>query len=431
MERHQLWPSRPTQRLEESFSSWFTRLSLANGLSASELYRAALPGARLYRADQDRNAPEGLIAELACRTDITEQTLRGMTFRRWHSSLVGDDDGHRKLPWLPAAASWASKQSYGQQYCPMCLAGDEVPYFRLHWRLAFTTVCAEHGVLFLDRCPACAAAVQPMYCPPNVESAAICWRCGFDLRRAETDEAISVRAIGRESRYLRALHDNWYAVDGIGPLHSVIFFALLWRIYRLTACGRFAHSIRAAVIARRPELRRAISAPAIKEVERLNPRSRHWLLAVVDDLIEDWPARFVSAAHCSGISARHLLKDKRHEPFAFVSAVESYLSTSHRNYSEAEAMSAKACLMRSGKRPTARALTEYTGHKIGHLRARAEPAREALPYGTHRYWKIDGVSPEIRAKAKHAAKRDGDNIGAWVEKALASTLARRADSDTL
>ncbi|WP_420723127.1 hypothetical protein [Hwanghaeella sp. LZ110] len=34
----------------ESFSSWFSRLALGNGLTPRELYRIALPGARCIAA---------------------------------------------------------------------------------------------------------------------------------------------------------------------------------------------------------------------------------------------------------------------------------------------------------------------------------------------------------------------------------------------
>ncbi|HBM11216.1 MAG TPA: hypothetical protein DD390_00820 [Rhodospirillaceae bacterium] len=72
-----------------------------------------------------------------------------------------------------------------------------------------------------------------------------------------------------------------------------------------------------------------------------------------------------------------------------------------------------------------------TGRKIGKLENAAQPSALRLAYGKHRYWKLDGISPLIRAKAKRAATRDGDNIGPWVEKAIIAILAQRSDSDIL
>lgn len=41
------------------------------------------------------------------------------------------------------------------RYCAECLKGDEIPFFRKAWRLAFNYVCVEHGVLLRNSCPAC------------------------------------------------------------------------------------------------------------------------------------------------------------------------------------------------------------------------------------------------------------------------------------
>lgn len=63
------------------------------------------------------------------------------------------------------------------------------------------------------------------------------------------------------------------------------------------------------------------------------------------------------------------------------------------------------------------------------LRCLAPTKRKCLPYGTHRYWKLDGVSPETRAKVKKAAKLAGENVGSWVERALREKL--KAPAPTL
>lgn len=46
------------------------------------------------------------------------------------------------------------------QYCPQCLGDDEVPYFRLQWRLAFTLICDRHLVKLAAHCHACGSRIN-------------------------------------------------------------------------------------------------------------------------------------------------------------------------------------------------------------------------------------------------------------------------------
>lgn len=41
------------------------------------------------------------------------------------------------------------------RYCSHCLREDEVPYFRLEWRLASSILCRDHGILLRETCPHC------------------------------------------------------------------------------------------------------------------------------------------------------------------------------------------------------------------------------------------------------------------------------------
>lgn len=429
-----LWPYRPRMEPGESFSSWFSRLALSNGLTPRELYRIALPGARMYRCDLDRAAPEVLLANLAERTGMNMTSLEHSTFRRWHGSLIGGTVEDAKHPWLPAASCYARTQSHGQQYCPECLAGDDIPFLRLEWRLAFTTTCREHKTLFRDRCPKCAASIAAAYASLGTQTMAECWKCGFDLRFTTSDTDIFRQVIPdeHERRYMRALKEGWGLLGRSGPpIHAFLFFSVLWQLYRMVAAGRFSRPLRIAVCEQNPELAAAIPTPAIKQVERHPPAARRLLLAVTDELLNEWPKQLVLAAEKAGITSGDILKDRRNQPFALVSAIEKHLSKPLRIYSVQESDAVVSLLARNGISPTVKALRELTGRKIGRLENAAQPSSLRLAYGKHRYWKLDGISPSIRAKAKRAATRDGDNIGPWVEKAIIAVLAQRSDSDIL
>lgn len=409
------WPFRPKPERNESFASWFCRTAWANGLSAAELYPVALPGARLYRLDLDRFACDALIENLATYTGIPAHDLRPRTFRAWAGSLFEHDDGQGKLLWLTPAGLRQHATSFGQQACPLCLREDGVPHLKRQWRLAFVTACETHGALLIDRCPACAAPIQPLYAPVSDGGMTLCWNCGFDLGDADVelvDDHAAQRAL------LRSAHEGWGELGDYGPVRSLSYFRILWTVYRLLATGRFALPLREWTGGPEPPS----GIPRIKEVERLNPRCRHALVTMDFGLMQDWPHRFVSACRDVGISTRVLLKEAERTPFALWEPATDYLSAPVTEITEADVTSAKAWLKRHGKRPTYRALQDLLGTHFQAHRTLALPTHKHAPYGTHRYWKLDGVSPEVRAAAVRAAHKKGENTGAWVDRVLRESL---------
>jgi len=72
-----------------------------------------------------------------------------------------------------------------QQFCPICLAEEETPYFRQGWRRASVMICRRHRLGLLDRFPACRQGLAPFnqrWLVPQHQ----CAVCGFDLRRAKS-----------------------------------------------------------------------------------------------------------------------------------------------------------------------------------------------------------------------------------------------------
>jgi hypothetical protein len=114
----------------------------------------------------------------------------GLLYRKFKLSGV--------LHWILALKMYHRKpEGYGLQFCPACLAEDEIPYFRKRWRVAFNTVCTKHGTMLCDRCPECGTAIAfhrlDMAGPQSLEIGTVsyCHSCGFDLRAASTEEPIS------------------------------------------------------------------------------------------------------------------------------------------------------------------------------------------------------------------------------------------------
>ncbi|MFC1672745.1 TniQ family protein [Pseudomonadota bacterium] len=411
----ELWPYRPRPIQDESFSSWFCRIAWANGLSAAELYAVAFPGARMFRLDLDRFAGDALIENLSAHTGIPPSDLRSRTFRHWAERVFEHDDGQVKLAWLPPAGLFRSSKSFGQQICPQCLRETDTTYLKKTWRLSFVSACDLHRTLLIDRCPACAAPIQPLYASPSDLAMSLCWNCGFDLRYVLTDRVVDLTA---QTALLKIAHDGWSEMGDYGDVHAVSFFCILRKIYRLLATGRFALPLREWVGDKEPPA----GIPRIKEIERLNPRCRHALVNMAANLIRDWPHRFIQACREVGISTRVLLKDPTHMPFALWEPVSLQLSNPVFKATQADIKSAKTYLCAHGQRPTYRALMDLLGLHFHAHRNLALPANKHAPYGTCRYWKLDGVSPKVRAAAKQAARREGESVGGWVDKALRRAL---------
>ena len=411
----ELWPFRPRPLEDESFASWFARTAWANGLDPSELYAVALPGARMFRIDLDRFACGELIENLSAHTGAPADDLWARTLQAWAGRLFDHDDGHNKLIWLPPAGTHQTSKSFGQQVCPRCLQEDAVPYLRQHWRFSFVTTCKTHGILLIDRCPSCAAPIQPLYTPVSAGAMYTCWKCGHDFREVVTQHEDNHAA---QQTLLQIVDEGWGQLEGYGSVYALNYFRILWTIYRLLATGRFALPLREWIDDTEPPT----GIPRIKEIERLNPRCRHALVIMALGLMQDWPHRFMTACVDVGISSRVLLKNSQQMPFALWEPITQYLSEPVGKITRSDIKNAKASLKAQDVRPTYRALQNLLGMHFHANRQLALPAYKHVPYGTDRYWKLDGISPQTRAAAKRMAKQEGENIGAWVDKTLRHAL---------
>ncbi|MBF0185825.1 MAG: TniQ family protein [Magnetococcales bacterium] len=410
------WPVRPAILPGEAFSSWFARLAVGNGLRPEELYRVYLPGAYLCGRDLDRFACESLIDFLSQRTATDRNCIEASTFMRWSGLLYGEDDGRGKLHWLPPAGRERTTSSFGQQICPACLAEDEMPYLRLEWRLGFMTACERHCVSLVDRCPNCAEPLYILHAQRNL-SGVRCWKCSFDYSHAEQVEVLGLQTFRQQEHLNNVLTEGWGELGDYGHVHALPYFKILSMVFRLLATGRFSLAMRLH-IARSGGYPPPSGIPRIKEVENLNPRCRRELLRMACGLMEDWPHRFLDTCRSIGLAPRHLIRDPVATPFAFWDAVRGNLAEPIRVMGAEEMASACWVTQKRGKRKTRVELLELVRVKTKQIDLHADPSIQHLPYGDGRYWKLDGVSPEIRRAAKLAASREGENVGAWVDKAL-------------
>jgi len=155
-----LWPIRYRPLPDELLSSWLVRLAHGHGLKVQTLCNLIFGDQRqVWNRDIDRLAPMWLITELCRQTDTPFDVAWATTLRTYEGWLYPKYRSSGMLHWILMLNMYHRKrQGYGMQFCPHCLASDPVPYLRKSWRVAFNTVCAQHGNLLADRCPACGAS---------------------------------------------------------------------------------------------------------------------------------------------------------------------------------------------------------------------------------------------------------------------------------
>ncbi len=191
-----LWPAHPKPLPDELLSSWIVRVAQANGIKLQTLCWMLFGNERSpWNRDVDRSAPKWLIKTICEHTGTRYWDAYHTTLTTYRTILYPNRRRSGQLRWiLPIRTFAMTRKGYGQQFCPKCLAEDQIPYFRKAWRVALFTFCPKHQVMLHDACPLCDVPVafhrsdfgveqgnmRPIFC---------CYACGFDFRAATTTAA--------------------------------------------------------------------------------------------------------------------------------------------------------------------------------------------------------------------------------------------------
>lgn len=155
------WTIRVPVLPDEILSSWLTRAAFALGASPLSLTTDLWPGWRAWTLDVDRTLSEQRRVELSRASGIPLDGFEAATLLRIARAIADTDPlPHAAWPWILVLGSRNRQRTSGMQYCPICLATDKKPYFRLQWRFAWHVACEKHLTYLLDRCPHCGGAIQ-------------------------------------------------------------------------------------------------------------------------------------------------------------------------------------------------------------------------------------------------------------------------------
>lgn len=269
---------------QESLSSWRQRLGQENGYW--KYPRFANTTARLDPDRLHNPAERQWLSDLTAMSSsrISELALEHAV------KLISNVPISTKPRWAISARESVDKRA-GPMCCPLCLAFDQIPYFRVQWRLANVTVCEIHHTPLVDRCAACSSALWPS----PIRSAnmmrwlslAHCQACGESLTAQLSDDSGTSHGASTLSPLAQAIGPSSYW-DGI---HTLSQLMLRKSGAQLNQCEHVTYK----------------NVPldgdrAWRHIEEVPLHDRRIVITNCEALLRNWPETFVAAARTAGIS---------------------------------------------------------------------------------------------------------------------------------
>lgn len=206
------------------------RIAHGNGYKIHDFYAEFFGRERqIWTRDIDHHAPAWLIEALSERTGQTTERIRATTLRAYESYAFETFNETGSTRWImPVGVYHRIRRVPGQQFCPLCLNEDDIPYLRRAWRLSLVAACSCHSILLQDRCAACGKPVVAH----RADTAARrnsrgrlglhrCVFCRADL--AAPVVGVEWRENAVQQAIEKTLHRGFTMMDG-RPVHSVAFF---------------------------------------------------------------------------------------------------------------------------------------------------------------------------------------------------------------
>jgi hypothetical protein len=258
---------------------------------------------------------------LSIKTGTPIERVRKTTLAAYENILYERHNTLGPTSWImPVGVYHRTRKQFGLQYCPLCLAEDEEPFFRCKWRLAFIVSCERHQTLLHDRCPRCGAAVNfhrdELGTPHKfvVDLLTLCHVCRFDLRTI--DNRFTTHVTNTESEFttllLRAMDAGYVQLSESVRTYSHLFFAGLRQLMKIAAMrnNRIENLRRAISEARGLGIYSPSAIGSQPDVQEMSIEARRQLLWIACQLLEEWPFRFVELSRkykvWSSLWLRHL-----------------------------------------------------------------------------------------------------------------------------
>lgn len=310
-------PVRIGLQADELLSSWFVRLAYAHGDKVQSLAHRIWGRSHglLHQRDMDRGGLPVAMVRLAQVSRLPLERIEAATLGAYDGWLFTGMARRGAIHWvMPVVDHLHRRHAFGQQACPACMAGDEVPYFRRTWRLSLHCLCVKHRCRLVDRCAQCQAPLIAhrgdvgKFVPPIDAGPAYCPLCRHDHRSSPVAAVADALTIEHQRQLLDALSKGWINVAG-APVYSPLFFDGLWMLWSFLDAAPWSGPL------------------SIKDsedtryggIDHLTPSRRLVILRASASILADWPDGLMEGMRANRLSSYRLLhfcvKSPRAAPF--------------------------------------------------------------------------------------------------------------------
>ncbi len=401
---------------DESLFSWISRFAALQGMTAKQLltcFHLSFP------SDLDRIYERHFFDTLAKISGKYPHNIRNLGFDRYDSFLFEHDKLTPSLPWLQRISLPYKRRVFQMSLCPLCLA--ERPYVRLQWRLGFVFCCPQHKVWLVRE-----TSLDDL--SPMIHK---------DRSQEEMPLPASEEVVALQNRWLEVLERGWTEMGNYSVQYSFVWFAVA-RVFMRWVLGEGCFIEMRRVAEKALGLRhlpldnfRAVGS-SDKFFELSLPKRAH-ILRCVDWLMGDYPQRFVSLCQDLRIPSRLLGKRcKNAYPFALSDPLLEHLHRPHYTAPQAEIEALKKALAQQADdcRVSLKQIQESGGYKLTTRRELSDSVHKGAGYGEGRYWKLDGVTKEVKVAVRRRACEEGVTVAWWVESTLQQALAPKTEATT-
>lgn len=171
----------------ESFTSWFSRLSFLNGSDTKGLALYIWgKHSQLYK-DLDRQLSNEQIVKVEKYTSASYSEIQNSTLEPYIKKVNSSqkDIIYNKWYFLLPLGQKGRIRTNGTAICSKCL-NNKQPFINKYWRISWMIACPRHRLKLTSHCPNCNQAILPQklsYLTPKIY---LCNNCNYDLRKIRT-----------------------------------------------------------------------------------------------------------------------------------------------------------------------------------------------------------------------------------------------------
>jgi len=281
--------NRPHPFKGESIRSYISRLSTANYYKTPKWIENGLKtytkGAKKFHPDTANNQQLQLLAALSLTPweDLYSMTLHQYADKLWNTEdLYNDNNGHL---FVNSKSLRKNLSIFGSKYCPLCL--QERRYHRVYWDLRHVTTCLEHCTILVDRCSYCGKKVTVK------EILAGTHTCGRNLM-AEPAIAADHSTLHAQTYIQKLLCISAPSYDYRLPESSLFDFPEPSCFFRLIESFTAVLAVMDVNSTFFKTCKHKINewVPFSGPTDKLTNWERNVLIAVVFDILLDWPNHF-------------------------------------------------------------------------------------------------------------------------------------------